>query len=1429
MDPFEAAVADRRRRSVYEQAIAERNLRVALASQDPFERAAAERQLRVMRTREPLSWRDKPAILSGGPLQTAVELAAFPWSVAPSLVGAMGEQLEKGEDLGLLPLSGRVLKGTAQRIGHGYYGQDMLHEAAPEWSAEHPTAAGLAGFGFDIAAGGPMAKLQGAGLRIAGRPIGAGARAAWRGAQRIPKVGAVAETAPRGVGDIERSARRLMDEADVATARTTGKLKRLNRGVDYTQRKIESSFEETLAEAERGTPRAVDEIRRRARTVSSELTRARAEATRLEGEAARAVELAGQGEQRGVIRARQRFVDARRAEARATARYAEVGRDYVRAQREHMELVFGQLTPEERTARVDALLKRYVDAEEELDNLAGAARDAAEAELSADYARMAAQEELPPLIDALEAKLGRGGDGIAYPMRRNKAGEWVRVNRPQTYYSGDLFDEMAGTLRGRRGEMMMTAEAAGEETASLLDLIGEYVRRGHRAKTERWEIQAGGRAFFKDTGEVRIGLTETELRAAIRGMKAEAAPGMPRGAGKAVVAREAAGIRRAEATVEELNQRIGLLLNEADRNVTLGRRTLPARFRVKGQERALPAAARLDEASRTLDAVRRDLQMATRRARTAEGRWGEATESRAPFPRERVARTQEKLITREVAGPDVGGPRALPPAPTRETPWQRAGLGPEAEAAAPAEAGVTPRVTRAEALRAKAVETRNRITVLEGEHARLVGRGQELGATAESLGRTPTRAETEALRAAARERATVPAQQRAQAEMDAAIDRIRRAWGDEYAGEVRQTMKQMQYEGMRRTVRELQTGALTKEQVQFYGRFHLRRGWEAYQNPEEWIAEKIKAQDPQLAAELNQIVANWQAMGRGAARGIPAGITVRRRALSGEMKEALGHLPVAERFRISQRIKSIAAAESYRMMQFRQRFALSGSAYKALPEVKKGLYTVVPEHPKFGLLASEPGTPQYIPKWLAAHLGMELPGAGWENTVARLMSWTLPAQAGEITGGKWGWYTDVVVRTWKFLHVPANLPTGFRNEYTNGLMTYVVGKVPPLLVPGYVRKGLLSTLREDGAYQLAMRVNPGFSHTLRRVELPNLARIAEAQGVRGVLARLTRGAAKGAEAASRTYELAELSSKMAVFLYHTERGMGAKQAAKLAVEAIFDYADVTRITNVLRRYGILPFVTFPLKATKALAKVAWEDPGRLAGAARATQLPQTMIPYQEQLEIETSLAPDERGRWIALPIQTKQGERVMLNIGYIVPWGPWGELSGIGLTLATIPRIVEDIARNESSFTQRELVNEYLPLRERVPAYLFYVAQSLAPSMVVRLPAQAIESRHPRTRMGAEPEEVSAGRTARTLAGGLLGLRTRAYVPEESMTWQGLDLRREQRGLTAELRKKGRRAATTGDWDEFNRRVAEIEAQKRQRADDYYKRQAAFERVRAAR
>lgn len=115
----------------------------------------------------------------------------------------------------------------------------------------------------------------------------------------------------------------------------------------------------------------------------------------------------------------------------------------------------------------------------------------------------------------------------------------------------------------------------------------------------------------------------------------------------------------------------------------------------------------------------------------------------------------------------------------------------------------------------------------------------------------------------------------------------------------------------------------------------------------------------------------------------------------------------------------------------------------------------------------------------------------------------------------------------------------------------------------------------------------------------------------------------------------------------------AKQAASLAQQALFNYADVPWLVDFARKWGVVPFATFPFKAVPFVAKTLYDSPWRVLKYDRVGDAWNSYwagSPEEAAEEID-GLPRHLRDRMVVkLPWNDASGRAQYMDFSYFLPW-----------------------------------------------------------------------------------------------------------------------------------------------------------------------------------
>lgn len=155
----------------------------------------------------------------------------------------------------------------------------------------------------------------------------------------------------------------------------------------------------------------------------------------------------------------------------------------------------------------------------------------------------------------------------------------------------------------------------------------------------------------------------------------------------------------------------------------------------------------------------------------------------------------------------------------------------------------------------------------------------------------------------------------------------------------------------------------------------------------------------------------------------------------------------------------------------------------------------------------------------------------------------------------------------------------------------------------------------------------------------------------------------------------------------------ARQAGAIAEQALFNYADVPYMVEMIRKYGIVPFITFPFKAVPFVAETLYKHPHRVLRYDRMAEA------WNEHLagssvdaarEIEALPEHIRDSLVLRMPFKDAHGRPLYLDISYFLPWAVIADLAksaqqseggGFREGILTPPAmvLVDAIRRNQDS------------------------------------------------------------------------------------------------------------------------------------------------------
>lgn len=153
----------------------------------------------------------------------------------------------------------------------------------------------------------------------------------------------------------------------------------------------------------------------------------------------------------------------------------------------------------------------------------------------------------------------------------------------------------------------------------------------------------------------------------------------------------------------------------------------------------------------------------------------------------------------------------------------------------------------------------------------------------------------------------------------------------------------------------------------------------------------------------------------------------------------------------------------------------------------------------------------------------------------------------------------------------------------------------------------------------------------------------------------------------------------------------ARQAASLAQQALFNYSDVPWAIDMVRKWGVIPFATFPYKAAPFVAKTLYENPWRVLKYDRiADGLNSFWAGSPEDAANEIDGLPKHMrdSMVLRLPWSDDKGRPQYIDLSYFLPWqvvkdiaktAEWDGGFRSGMAVPPAVGFLNAIMRNEDS------------------------------------------------------------------------------------------------------------------------------------------------------
>lgn len=398
-----------------------------------------------------------------------------------------------------------------------------------------------------------------------------------------------------------------------------------------------------------------------------------------------------------------------------------------------------------------------------------------------------------------------------------------------------------------------------------------------------------------------------------------------------------------------------------------------------------------------------------------------------------------------------------------------------------------------------------------------------------------------------------------------------------------------------------------------------------------------------------------------------------------------------------------------------------------------------------------------------------------------------------------------IVRPWKVTRAVANPPALFRNIFGNFALNDVQGKHPLSIanVKAYYNSLVNMKNKSDTFKEFISKVG-GSDFTEQELRVLE-STLADSRSMAESWLKFFNKLPpiRGAE---KIYSATETFAKFAKYEHNLALGMDKNEAIVDAVNATFNYSDVTPFIRGLRE-TVVPFATFASKMLQATPRIMVEHPIR---AAKYVLIPWLLTQQalsnlkvtNEEFEQTKKLLPEymQKGTFMLLPARDAKGRLQLFDLTWWLP--------GLGNTDITtfadpkqwisnpIYNIIMDLRANQKGLTTAPIYNDFDAPEIKLGKVFNYIYQSFfptwMPSVTGMLPGvSALDSAIPLAPAGVNwkgvldyMHEKEGALTPPQIAAGTLGLKITPVEEELLRIRKEKNTERLFRDLKAEMNKE---------------------------------------------
>jgi len=337
-------------------------------------------------------------------------------------------------------------------------------------------------------------------------------------------------------------------------------------------------------------------------------------------------------------------------------------------------------------------------------------------------------------------------------------------------------------------------------------------------------------------------------------------------------------------------------------------------------------------------------------------------------------------------------------------------------------------------------------------------------------------------------------------------------------------------------------------------------------------------------------------------------------------------------------------------------------------------------------------------------------------------------------------YSSKIQKTFKYTHVPMQIPAQSRNAISNFVLLNSSG-TPIWRIPSVISKAVGDILH-NGKYAQLARKHGIETTTFSSEELGKIDRELamikkDVGGWEGTWAKM-QIMMDNWDIPGRSYQKMEVMFKVAKMIDLIENeGYSESNAAREANEAMLDYGNVSPLLRTLRSMPLgSPFITFNAKALVQMGRNIKNHP---IAAGKYLAIPfimtQALLAQFDDDDLDeegvdglkafvASYAEDNHNVFF-LPYRDDNGKWVAFDMSYFLPWGAHYSLMK-NLAKGEIGEAVRDIGLlggpyegliglkfNHDPWTKQEIWNESDPPMQQAQDIMMFMASYMTPPMMM--------------------------------------------------------------------------------------------------------------------